>query len=210
MYFHALTGCTIAAGLLYSYLFDKTFLVCWLVVFIPYVILTQCVYKNRANASLKNSIRAASWSGSTDPVIFDLSEIPVDKTLAFIEKKNKEIAEKNAKDNGVRPLVTQQHVFAWAVGQAFYKNRGNIGRLPFGWLKPATNFGMTLQSTDKEKSIPATVWDAHLKTVEEIAHESDKNWKAGRAFFERTKKGPLALLPPSVLQIALHLFGYLS
>jgi hypothetical protein len=101
MYFHALTGCTIVAGLLYSYFFDSYFLVCWLAIFVPYVILTQVVYKNHANASLKNSIRAASWSGSTDPVIFDLSEILVDKTLAFIEKKNKEIKEKNEKGNGI-------------------------------------------------------------------------------------------------------------
>ena len=49
---------------------------------------------------------------------------------------------------------------------SFHKNRAYIARLPFGWLKPADDLGITLQSDDKDYAIPATVWNAHLMDVE--------------------------------------------
>lgn len=102
-------------------------------------------------------------------------------------------------------------MFAKAIGWGLYKNRAFVGRIPFAWLKPAEEIGITLASDDNEYPIPATVYNAHELDLGLIAQETERQWKEGRARFAKMKSHALlGLLPPPLMQVALLAAGYLS
>ena len=96
-----------------------------------------------------------------------VQDFKVEKAKVFLEKYNAKLK----KEDPNAPHITFTHFMVKAIAWGCHKQRRDMGRIMFGFFKPAKQIGYTVvcdQGGGKDL-VPITIWDAHNKSLVEIA-----------------------------------------
>lgn len=107
------------------------------------------------------------------------------------------------------------HLITKAVAWGAHKQRRDIGRIVFGFFRPAKSIGITILCNQEggRDLVPVTIWDAHTKSLLSIAKDLsvrvEKAQKNTDKDFTNASK-PFKFVPTCVMQPVMHIIGYFA
>ena len=164
---NAIFGVAILAGVVYQFLVDGTFFKIYLVCMIGYYLLTQVIFINQHDVTIRKKIMAATWGAPQDPTSYIPVDYDVTKTQQFLKKVNQQ-----SPDN----KITLTHIYTRAMGLAMSKNRREVGRIKWGNFQRAKEIKITvLVDYDGGKDlVPITITEPQKFNIIELAEEINK------------------------------------
>jgi len=157
----ALWGIGVFSGLLYTLLYNPTFLAIFLSVLFLYQFSTTYLTIDFKLYTLRKLVNSVSWCAPTDPTAYLVESYRVTKALAYLKHLN----------DSPESRYTLTHLFAHAYGIAASKITRDIGRIKHGYFQRSDHIGMTI-AVDVEKGkdlIPVLIRDVHKETLKGLA-----------------------------------------
>jgi hypothetical protein len=132
---NTLAATSFVAQIIYSIFVDSRYAWIYLTCLLIYTVITQIILKPFKDNPKRVGMRISSWDHPTDPSAYLLKEFNVEKAKEYVKKLN---------STGRGPHITFNHLITKGIGWAIYKRRREIGRIAFGYFKPAKDMGITI------------------------------------------------------------------